>query len=120
MKPKFLPTLFLIAAVFLAGLVPAEAKRLALKPVKPVVIGSVRYTAPDDFMGFVVATDIPSHTELWRRRIYRVVVYPILERDVQAVFITSLAKQDHSLLITDERGRLFTLDLGTKSVRRRK
>ena len=100
------------------GAASAEAKRGAAKPVEPVVIGSVRYSAraEPDLMGFVVATDISSGKELWRQRIYRVFMKPSLERDVQWVFITTLSRQDQSLLITNGRGEHFTLDLTTRKV----
>lgn len=86
--------------------------------MKPVVINSVRFSAPadPDQMGFVIATDVGSGKMLWRQRIYRVYINPAKERDVQWVFITELIKQDHVLLITNERGNRFSLDLTTRKV----
>ena len=71
-------------------------------------------------MGFVVATDTTSHKELWRERIYTVRINPVLERDVQDVFITSLVVERGALIITNERGDRYTLDLATRRVTKRK
>ena len=71
-------------------------------------------------MGFVVATDARSRKELWRERIYTVRVNPELERDVQDVFITSLAVENGTLIITNERGDTYALDLATRKVTKRK
>ena len=108
----FLPVLLLLA------ITSASAKRAAPKPVPPVVVDSVEYSAPFEVMGFLVATDTRSHRELWRKRIYAVHVNPLLERDVQDVFITSLVVERGALLISNERGELFTLDLATRKVAR--
>ena len=87
-----------------------------------MVVDSVRYSASaePELMGFVIATDVSSGKELWRQRIYRVFIKPFLEEDVQWVFITSLVQQNHTLLITNERGGHFTLDLTTRKVTKNK
>jgi hypothetical protein len=99
---------------------PAQAKRAAPKPVPSVVASSVEYSAPREQMGFVVATDTVSHKELWRERIYTVRIDPALERDVQEVFITSLVIENGALIITNERGDSYALDLVTRKVTKRK
>ena len=109
----------LAVCIFLIGTIaPGLAKRSAPVAVAPVVIQGVEYSAPHDAMAFVVAKGVSSGKELWRVRIYEVRVDAALERDVQDVFITSLAAKDNSLLITNERGEKFTLDLKTRKVTR--
>ncbi len=71
-------------------------------------------------MGFVIATDTQTHKELWRERIYRLSINPLLERDVQDVFIASLAIERGVLIITTERGVGYTLNLATRKVTKRK
>ena len=110
-----------LLALFLAilcGIAPVSAKRIAPSPVAPVVAEGVRYSAPPDAMGFVVATDVSTSRELWRVRIYEVRVDPKLERDVQDVFITSLEFKEGTLMNTNERGQKFALDLKTRKVTR--
>lgn len=99
---------------------PAFAVRTAPKMVAPVVIGAIEYSAPSDEMGFVIAADAIDHRELWRQRIYRVWYLPFKERDVQEVYINSLAAEDGLLVITNEKGRRYTLDPLTRKVSERK
>ncbi len=97
---------------------PANAKRTVPRAVEPVTVRGVTYSAPETAMGFVVAFDASSGRELWRQCIYRVRVDPSLERDVQDVFITSLTLRDGSLVIANERGERYALDLSTRKVTR--
>ena len=112
----------LVVLSLVAGVAFVQAKRAAPQAVEPVVIGSVRYSAPPtpELMGFVVATDVASGKELWRQRIYNVSIKPSLEKDVQWVFITSLRQQGDALLIRNERGEHFTFDLATRKVTKHK
>lgn len=112
--------LFLALAAFVLAPTPASAKRAAPKPVPPLVTDSVEYSAPHDLMGLVVATDVKTRKELWRERIYTVRIDPALERDVQDIFITALALEHGALVITNESGESYTLDLVTRKVTRRK
>ncbi len=110
--------LLAFCAVLLGGIAPVFAKRSAPADVAPIVIKGVEYSAPHDAMGFVVVKGISSGKELWRVRIYEVRVNPELERDVQDVFITALVAKDDTLLITNERGEKYALDLKTRKVTR--
>jgi hypothetical protein len=114
-----LSLLLLICTALVSGIVPASAKRAAPAMVAPVVENGVRYEAPHDAMGFVVAIEVATNKELWRVRIYEVRVDPNLERDVQDVFITSLVAKDGSLLIANERGEKFALDIQTRNITRK-
>ena len=119
-----LPTLRTLAAVavlavLLLVVTPALAKRPAPKPVAAVIADAIEYSAPSELMGFVVATDTRTHKELWRERIYRVVINPALEGDVQDVFITSLVVERGALIVTNERGESYSLDLATRKVAKR-
>lgn len=111
--------LFVVFALLLAAL-PCYAKRVTPSPVPPITIGSIKYSAPHDKMGYVVATDTSNGKELWRVRIYSVLINPFLERDVQDVFITSLVVSGGTLLIENERGDKYTLDVDTRRVTKRK
>jgi outer membrane protein assembly factor BamB len=108
----------LALCLVLAGVVATSAKRAAPRAVAPVVADGIRYSAPLEAMGFVVAATPDTGKELWRVRIYEVRVDPNLERDVQDVFITSLTVKDGTLIITNERGESYALDLKTRKVAR--
>lgn len=116
---RFFYALAVVVSFFFSD-APAMAKRAAPKTVPPVTLNSVEYSAPLELMGFVVATDITSHKELWRECIYTVPFNPALERDVQDVFITSLVIENGTLVITNECGDSYTLDLATRKVTKRK
>jgi hypothetical protein len=98
---------------------PALAKRMAPKDVKPVVVKAVEYSAPTDAMGFVVATDVATRKGLWREKIYTVTYIPDLETDIQDVFISELAVDGNVLVITNEKGARYALDLTTRKVTKR-
>ena len=91
----------------------AFAKRAAPKPVSSVVHNGVEYRARVWDMGFVEAIDLASHDRLWRRRIYYVWYVPLAEKDCQDIFITSLAIQDGKLLVRNEAGKSYGVDLRT-------
>src|SRR4051812_30586840 len=105
----------ILAAVALCSvaliITSADAKRSAPSEVDPVPVDGVICSAPASAMGFVVARDAKSQRELWRQRIYTIKFNPSRERDVQDVFITSLRLRGNSLLITNEHGERYALDL---------
>jgi hypothetical protein len=113
---------WLLGSVCLILIDPTQvaAKRGAPPEVDPVTAKGITYSAPAQFMGYVVATDAQSHRELWRERIYTVKIKPTLERDVQDVFITSLAVQGAVLIVANERGERFSLNLSSRKVTRLK
>jgi len=119
MKSMNRTSIFLAVCIFLLGAIaPGLAKRSAPADVAPVVIQGIEYSAPHDAMAFVVARNVSSGKELWRVRIYEVRVKAGLERDVQDVFITSLTEKNGALLIANERGEKYALDLKTRKVTR--
>lgn len=103
-----------------------KRKRVGPPAVEPVIVNGVRHEALhwgrtqglDQDGGYVVAMDMASGHELWTVRVYRIDYLPGLETDVQDIFIESLvlAEGDRQLLVTDERGRKFMLDLASHAV----
>jgi hypothetical protein len=118
MTRRWQKSIFIGCSAVLFAIQALEAKRSAPEPVRPVVIGSVEYSAPHEKMGSVVATDTKTHRELWQKQIYAVRIDPALERDVQDVFIKSLAFAHGTLTVTNERGERYALDLATCVVTR--
>ena len=92
------------------------AKRAAPRDVAPVVAGNVEYSAPTDRMGVVVASERASRKMLWCRRIYVVHRRASLESDVQDVFISKLALEGGMLIVSNERGEDYALDIKTRHV----
>src|SRR5882672_12320864 len=106
----------LILGVGLVGLISilpfaAFAKRGEPKLVPSLVHDGVEYRAPHERMGFVEAFDRASRRQLWETRVYYVVIDPLLERDVQDIFITGLQVQGGKLLVSNEAGKSYRVDL---------
>lgn len=110
----------LIGLVILAS--PAAAKRLPAPIIPPVVHNGVRYGVPNDrgTVGYVVASDVATGKRLWKKTVFRKCICPVLEHDVQWVFIKGMRLDGEQLLIVDERGRTYVLDLRSRAVKRRK
>lgn len=107
----------LIAFAAMALLWPASAfaKRKAPSPVPTIVSQGVEYRAPLDVehMGYIQAFELPSHRKLWETKVYNVRIMPLLEEDVQWVFVSSMQVQGGKLLVRNEKGRSYWLDLKT-------
>ena len=85
------------------------SKRRAPKEVTPVVVKNVKYTAPTDQIGYVVAKDAASDTVIWKKKIYTIRYNDHLEKDVQDVFIDTLYIKSKNLMIHTERGKIYSL-----------
>ena len=114
-------------AAALPGRAAARKKRLAPEPVAPVSFEGRRYEAVHfgkarglaQNGGYVAAIDETSGRELWVQRVYRVRYDGRLEADKHDVFITALTllPAARALLIENERGARYQLDLRTRAVR---
>lgn len=93
----------------------AFAKRRDPNSVPPVVWQGVEYRAPLDVehMGHVQAFDLASGRKLWETKVYHVWIIPLLEEDVQWVFISNMEVQGGTLLVKNEKGHSFRLNLKT-------
>jgi outer membrane protein assembly factor BamB len=115
-KMRIQPTaLIALAVATLLWPASAFAKRRAPSPVPPVVWQGVEYRAPLDVehMGHVQAFELSSGRKLWETEVYHVWIMPLVETDVQWVFISAMQVQDGKLLIRNENGKSFKLDLKT-------
>ena len=112
--------LSILLGLVLPAIITSEAwaKRAAPKPVAPVVHEGVKYLAPNvnGREGKVEARSEKTGEKLWDAVIYTVKMDPNLEADVQWVFITRLAVRDGTLLVTNEKGEQYVLDLKTRTV----
>jgi hypothetical protein len=110
------PTVLLVfAAVTLLWPPAASAKRKAPSPVPPLIWQGVEYRAPLDLdhMGHVQAFELPSHRKLWETKVYHVWPIPLLEEDNQWVFVSGMRVQNGKLLVSNEEGKNYRLDLRT-------
>jgi len=88
-----------------------EAKRLPPQEVEPVIYNGVKYTATHEKMGYVEAWDIKTGEKLWEKKDYDVKIDPHMEADVQWVFITNLSIKDGKLIVVNENGDRYEIDI---------
>jgi len=104
----------------------ALAKRAAPDDVAIVKTDEAVFSVPhfldDDPQngGFIEAHDPRNQERLWRIQVYKTPYIPNLEQDIQDVFIKSLSydKVHRLLIVSDEKGRLFILNLKNQRVTR--
>jgi hypothetical protein len=120
-------TLFILAIVASVVLASdaASAKRRAPKDVAPLTVRGIVYKVPHfGFFhkkgqngGFVQAWDAKTKKLLWDRMVYRIVYDREVESDVQDVFITKIRVIGSKLVVTNEAGEKFEMDLSSGEVR---
>lgn len=113
MKRNLLILATLIGVLFTSTFV--IAKRKAPKPVKTIIHKGVMYSASHDTMGCVAAHK--STVFRWWKQIYVVKYNLAFETDVQDVYITNLKIEDDNLIIENEKGYVYSLDLETLEVK---
>ncbi len=101
-------------------------KRAEPELLPPIVLGNTRYEAPlwgksRDLAqngGHVVAVNSLTGEELWVVALYEITYDPDMEEDKQDIFLISLKldKKKSKLLVEDERGRKYALDIFSRKV----
>ncbi len=112
-------TLIAIASMFVVLSAPlAHAKRIPAPKVQPVVYEGIRYVVPNDNgrRAYIQAWDAKTNL-LWSVTLFRNFINPLLEEDVQWVYIKALRVEDGKLIATDERDRAFSVNLKTRAVK---
>jgi hypothetical protein len=117
---RHLITSLVLLAVFIPAI--AHAKRKAPPKVQPLIYEGVRYTAPNDDgrRGYVQAWDATTNKMLWEVTVFRNIIIPLLEEDVQHVYIKSMSIQDGKLFLVAEDDRAYSVGLKTRAVKRSK
>ncbi len=106
------------------------AKRAAPEKVEPLIHGNFVYIAPhfiniegtNQNGGYIEVLDAKSGVKLWGLLVYKTEYDPVLEKDIQDVFITSLSINflGTKLTVTDELGRQYEINISDKSVTKTK
>jgi hypothetical protein len=105
---------------------PMESAKRRAPVAKPVVVKGIRYEqmrrAKDHGFtqggGVIAAVDPKSDKILWSVQLYKTEYDAAEEQDAQEVYVKelALAKSGHALLATDERKRVWSIDLATHAV----
>lgn len=120
--------LMIVLASTMAVATPGLAKRAAPPVAQPLTLGGVTYVAthstapasgkPTSFIAKVEAHDPAGNKLLWDVEVYRIRYQPDLETDVQDIWIASLAAQGSDVLVTDERGQRYLVEVATRTAHR--
>jgi hypothetical protein len=95
------------------------AKRMPPKPVTPVVSEGVRYSADGDGRDeYVVAENVSTGNLLWKVKVFHIRIKFWIEEDTQIVFITNLKLLGSSLMVRNEEGRCYAVNLQKKHVKK--
>jgi hypothetical protein len=127
MRNTAITTLLILAISICASPNEYKFKRSPPKKVRPVVHKGIKYTAPHFVLsngeaiagGYIEAFDAKTNKELWRIKVYETKYNPQLERDVQDVFISSLAIKKNMLVVVNERHERYEIDLSSHMVTKR-
>lgn len=95
-----------------------HASRTAPPRLPPIDIDGIRYEQILNG-GYLGATDLATGTRLWTLGVYEVIIDPRIESDVQEVYFVRMERVPGkaALLIENERGERFSVDLAGRSVR---
>lgn len=115
---KISKIIFLIFIILFA--IPANnihAKRLPPPPIDIIWFGT-RYTAnlENQKMGYLYAYGPKTEFLLWEKKIYDVKYNPLLESDVQDVFISKIFPKGDILVVVNEKGDQYEVNPKTGDV----
>jgi outer membrane protein assembly factor BamB len=131
---KFFRLAILFLSVLAANSPSALAKRAEPKPVPALISGNIKYIAPDVLPNHrsiygkstcseksmcVEARNKKTGKLLWQVEVYPIEIDPTVELDVQYVYITSLKIERGQLIIKNESGQVYVVDLKTHKVAKR-
>jgi hypothetical protein len=95
----------------------AHAKRMPPPVVPPITHEGVIYHATGDGeAAFIIAKDEKTGKEFWKAKVYHIHIDPLKQEDDQIIFIKGMLLSGKKLLIQDEAGRCYRLDLETQKV----
>ena len=92
-----------------------EARRVPPEPVEPVTHQGVTYCAPHSRMGYVEAYDA-NRKKLWDAQVYGLEFHPADDNENLQIYIRSLAVRGNQLIVVNEAGHEFSIDLTTHEV----
>ncbi len=114
---------FVLAVLLLGAPTFALGKHPSPGPLEPVTNNGVRYVVPNDkgLRAYVEAWDVPTGRKLWSKTIFRHWYIPLFGTEcMHYEYLTSICLEAEHLTLTSERGRVYTLDIRTRSLRRTK
>jgi outer membrane protein assembly factor BamB len=118
MKKIYKTIMLLLTLCFLFTL-HVLAKRSTPEVISPIIYNDIKIVAENNSpanMGIIQAFDTKTNKLLWSKKVYNVVVNPLVEADTQWVFIKEMKVNDNKLIVINERGKVYTLDPNTGKI----
>ncbi len=109
-------TAYRITAVllfFIVCAVSSEAKRAAPPKLPPIVFGDNEFSQSADVCGVVLQKNTNTGKVIRKIRFYRVFFKPLLEKDVQDVWLTDFFRAGDDIWAREEKGRIYKMLLKT-------
>lgn len=94
-------------------------KRAMVPRIEPIIFEGVKFSVPNDrgTVGHAVASEAASGKFLWKKAVYRIWIGPLVEQDVQWVFIRSIRLEAGKLILVNDRQKTCSVDLKTRQVK---
>jgi len=115
-----------VALMFVFAATSVNSKRLGPAPIEPVSRNNVVYSVPAFVSGetqnggYIEARNKASGELIWRLKVYKTEYARNLERDIQDVFIISIRLEAESIVVVDDKDRVFEVNMNTRNITRKK
>jgi hypothetical protein len=88
-------------------------KTIAPSKISPLIYKGIKFVVPNTVkeMGYVQAWDMDTGKKVWEKKVYSVIVMPFSQEDVQHVFIISLSLEDGKLVVVNDNGREYRINI---------
>ncbi len=107
---------WIILLFYMLGMGLVEAKRAAPNIPPPISRHGIEYASMPDLPGCIQASDSATGRRIWWLQVYVIQYDPFLEKDVQDVHIDGLELVNGSLIVSNEIGYSYSVDLRSKSI----
>ena len=89
------------------------ATKNAPPTIAPLIYKGIKFVVPNTVkkMGFVQAFDVETGKQVWEKKVYRVIALPFLGENARFVFIISLSIEDGKLVVVNDNGREYKIDI---------
>jgi hypothetical protein len=113
--------ILLLSIAIFAIHAPLHAKRAFIQYPDTIIIKNIEYKATYEYgnllqKAYIEAKNTETEKIIWKKEIYKIILNPTMEHDVQWVMITEVKEKNGKLLISNEKKEKFLLDLETLEV----
>lgn len=91
-------------------------KKCSTTTIPSIEHNGIRYSSPDDEIGYIIATDIKTEKTVWTRQIYKALASKLLSPDSKGSIIKKIKLKDNELKIYNDKKETIYLDLGSRKV----